>query len=131
MRAEGALNNGPYSQQGRLSWGPVRSPGASPAVCFTILSSAATSAQPGALILPRKPIPSTEATCSAQASSDSCGPWLGPTDVQCSLSRALGYSCQGSPLPLRVSFSWCHSFLALSVMPIPCTLDERIQGQRT
>ncbi|KAL0619365.1 Activating signal cointegrator 1 complex subunit 1 [Plecturocebus cupreus] len=59
-----------------------------------LLLSSATLAQ--ALIISQKPNSFGRSTCSAQAPSDSCGPWPSPTDVQCSLSQAPSWAFPSS-----------------------------------
>lgn len=99
------LNNGPYllpfRGPGVLSW---CQPQLSFSPFWALLRHLGR-----ALILSQKPDSFGRSHVSAQAPSDSCGPWPGPTDIQCSLSQAVACSCQKSPLPLRVSFSWCRS----------------------
>lgn len=124
-------NNGPYSQQGCLSGDLLRSPSANPAVFFAILSSPRPPrCSPGlhsfseTRFLRQKPCVRLRPHLTAVA------PGLAPQILSVPFHR------RWVPLPEKPTSFTClffmvSLFLALSVMPIPCTLDERIQGQRT
>lgn len=130
LGAEVSLYNGPYSQQGCLSGGLVCSPGANPS-CLSHHSELSSATLAQALILSQKPNsfgrshvfrsgPIWQLWPLAQPHRRSVFPFTGP-----------GVFLPEKSTSFTILFFMVSLFLALCIMPIPCTLDERIQGQRT